>query len=356
MKVGMIGLGRMGEGMSRRLIAAGHEVHGYRNNYAKAQEQFEKGYISGCTTSLESLVQVVRKTKSIYGEKSGETIIEKDPAVFMMVVPAETVEDTINELLPLCVEGDIIIDHGNSNFKDSRRRAERLSKMGIQYLDCGTSGGVYGLDRGYCLMVGGSDTAVSVCRPLFDALAPGIHAAERLAGRDGYVLYPEEFGWMYCGGPGAGHFVKMVHNGVEYGIMQAYAEGFNILHEANAGSKYVKEGDAEVAPMDNPEDYCYDIDVSKVAELWRRGSVVGSWLLDLTADVLRSDRELSKFDGGVSDSGEGRWTVHSAVDLGVPAPVITTALYSRFESRRLGRFANKVLNGMRAMFGGHDVR
>jgi 6-phosphogluconate dehydrogenase len=204
-------------------------------------------------------------------------------------------------------------------------------------------------------MVGGGSTAVDVCRPLFDALAPGIGAAPRTGDRD-FTWYPEEFGWIYAGGPGAGHFVKMVHNGVEYGIMQAYAEGFNILHEANAGAAYVAAGDAEVAPMDNPEDYCYDINVAKVAECWRRGSVVGSWLLDLTADVLRSDRELSKFDGGVSDSGEGRWTVHSAVDLGVPAPVITTALYSRFESRRLGRFANKVLNGMRAMFGGHDVR
>ena len=356
MKVGLIGLGRMGEGMSRRMIKAGIEVHGYRNNYKKAEEQYEKGYISGCTTSLESLAQVVKQKESIYGEKSGETIYVEQPRIFMMVVPAETVEDTLNELLQFCSEGDIIIDHGNSNFKDSRRRAERLSKLGIQYLDCGTSGGVYGLERGYCLMVGGGDTAVSVCRPIFDALAPGIDGAERLPGRKGYVLYPEEFGWMYCGGPGAGHFVKMVHNGIEYGIMQAYAEGFNILHEANAGSAYVKEGDAEVAPMENPEDYCYDIDVSKVAELWRRGSVVGSWLLDLTADVLRHDRELSKFDGGVSDSGEGRWTVHAAVDLGVPAPVISSALWSRFESRRLGTFAAKVLNGMRAMFGGHDVR
>ena len=345
MKVGMIGLGRMGEGMSRRLIAAGHEVWGYRNNYEKACKQYEAGYISGCTTSVESLVQVVHKNKT-----TGET-----PGVFMMVVPAETVEDTLNELLQFCVEGDIIIDHGNSNFKDSRRRAERLSKLGIQYLDCGTSGGVYGLERGYCLMVGGADHAVSACRPIFDALAPGISAAPRTSDRD-YTWYPEEYGWMHCGPTGAGHFVKMVHNGVEYGIMQAYAEGFNILHEANAGAAYVAAGDAEVAPMDNPEDYCYDINVAKVAELWRRGSVVGSWLLDLTSDVLRSDRELSKFDGGVSDSGEGRWTVHSAVDLGIPAPVITAALFSRFESRRLGRFANKVLNGMRAMFGGHDVR
>ena len=255
MKVGLIGLGRMGEGMSRRMIKAGIEVHGYRNNYKKAEEQYEKGYISGCTTSLESLAQVVKQKESIYGEKSGETIYVEQPGIFMMVVPAETVEDTLNELLQFCSEGDIIIDHGNSNFKDSRRRAERLSKLGIQYLDCGTSGGVYGLERGYCLMVGGGDTAVSVCRPIFDALAPGIDGAERLPGRKGYVLYPEEFGWMYCGGPGAGHFVKMVHNGIEYGIMQAYAEGFNILHEANAGSHYVKEGDAEVAPMENPEDY-----------------------------------------------------------------------------------------------------
>ena len=349
MKVGMIGLGRMGEGMSRRLIAAGHEVHGYRNNVQKAEGQYDKGYISGYTTSVESLVQVVHNGRGVFGDDAFQ------PGVFMMVVPAETVEDTLNELLRYCSEGDIIIDHGNSNFKDSRQRAERCAKLGIAYLDCGTSGGVYGLERGFCLMVGGGSSAVDVCRPLFDALAPGIGAAPRTGNRD-FTWYPEEFGWIYAGGPGAGHFVKMVHNGVEYGIMQAYAEGFNILHEANAGAAYVAAGDAEVAPMDNPEDYCYDIDVAKVAECWRRGSVVGSWLLDLTADVLRSDRELSKFDGGVSDSGEGRWTVHSAVDLGVPAPVITTALYSRFESRRLGRFANKVLNGMRAMFGGHDVR
>jgi len=339
MKVGMIGLGRMGEGMSRRMIKQGIEVWGYRKNAKKAEEQYEKGYISGYTTSLESLVQVVDN---------------KGPGIYMMVVPAETVEDTLNELLQFCSEGDIIIDNGNSNFKDSRRRAERLAKLGIQYLDCGTSGGVYGLERGYCLMVGGSNTAVSVCAPIFRALAPGIGSASRTDPTSRATS--AEYGWLHCGPAGAGHFVKMVHNGVEYGIMQAYAEGFNILHEANAGAQYVKEGDAEVAPMENPADYQYDIDVSEVAELWRRGSVVGSWLLDLTATVLRSDRELSKFDGGVSDSGEGRWTVHSAVDLGVPAPVITTALYSRFESRRLGRFANKVLNGMRAMFGGHDVR
>ena len=348
MKVGMIGLGRMGEGMSRRLIKHGHEVWGYRNNYEKANQQYEKGYISGCTTSVESLVQVVHSGRGVFGDDSFT------PGVFMMVVPAETVEDTINDLLRYCREGDIIIDHGNSNFKDSRRRAERLSKLGIAYIDCGTSGGVYGLERGYCLMVGGGDTAVSTCAPIFNALAPGIAAAERTQPND--FVRQSELGWLHCGGPGAGHFVKMVHNGVEYGIMQAYAEGFNILHEANAGAKYVKAGDAEVAPMDNPADYQYDINVAEVAELWRRGSVVGSWLLDLSAIVLRRDRELSDFDGGVSDSGEGRWTVHAAVDLGVPAPVLSTALYERFNSRRLGAFASKVLNGMRYMFGGHDVR
>ena len=345
MKVGLIGLGRMGEGMSRRMMKEGIEVWGYRRNYEKAQEAYEAGYVSGVAASLESLVQVVHDREGLVG---------KAPGIFQLVIPAELVEETLNELLSFCVEGDIIIDHGNSNFKDSRRRAERLSKLGIAYIDCGTSGGVYGLERGYCLMVGGTDTAVSICAPIFRALAPGIASAPRT---DPYSSATSaEYGWLHCGPPGAGHFVKMVHNGVEYGIMQAYAEGFNILHEANAGSAYVKEGDAEVAPMENPRDYQYDIDCAEVAELWRRGSVVGSWLLDLTADVFRGDRELSKFDGGVSDSGEGRWTVHAAVDLGVPAPVISSALWARFESRRLGAFTAKVLNGMRAMFGGHDVR
>jgi 6-phosphogluconate dehydrogenase len=226
--------------------------------------------------------------------------------------------------------------------------------LGIQYIDCGTSGGVYGLDRGYCLMVGGGDTAVATCARIFNALSPGISSAPR-TNFDSDITSAEH-GWLHCGGPGAGHFVKMVHNGIEYGIMQAYAEGFNIIKNANAGAKYVREGDAEVAPMADPESYCYDVDVAEVAELWRRGSVVGSWLLDLTADVLRRDPDLKQFSGGVSDSGEGRWTVTAAVDLGVPAPVITTALYERFNSRGLGAFASKVLNGMRYMFGGHHVR
>ena len=282
-------------------------------------------------------------------------VLDKGPGIFMMVVPAETVEATIEELLAGGVtEGDIIIDHGNSNFKDSRRRALRLAKLGIQYIDCGTSGGVYGLERGYCLMVGGALYAVSTCAPIFNALAPGVEAAPRTDAMS--AVTSAEHGWLHCGEAGAGHFVKMVHNGVEYGIMQAYAEGFNLLANADAGAKYVAENDAEVAPMADPENYQYDIDVSEVAELWRRGSVVGSWLLDLSADVLRSDPELSKFDGGVSDSGEGRWTVHAAVDLGVPAPVITTALFERFNSRSLGQFGNRILNGMRYMFGGHNVR
>ena len=345
MKVGLIGLGRMGEGMARRMKARGDfEIWGYRRNYEKAQEAYESGHVDGVTTSIQSLVQIVKS------KKNGGTA----PGIFMMVVPAETVEETLNELLRHCSEGDIIIDHGNSNFKDSRKRAERLAKLGIQYIDCGTSGGVYGLDRGYCLMVGGGNTAVATCKSIFDALSPGVGAAPRTA--SGSYLTDAESGWLHCGGPGAGHFVKMVHNGIEYGMMEAYAEGFNILHEANAGAKYVKEGDAEVAPMADPESYCYDIDVAQVAELWRRGSVVGSWLLDLTADVLRSDSKLKRFSGGVSDSGEGRWTVTAAVDLGVPAPVITTALFERFNSRRLGEFSNRVLNGMRYMFGGHHVK
>ena len=344
MKVGLIGLGRMGEGMSRRMMKAGIEVWGYRRNYEKANEAYEKGYVDGIATTIENLVKVVKQNKK------GRT----QPGIFQMVVPAETVEETINELLRYCSEGDIIIDHGNSNFKDSRKRAERLAKVGVQYIDCGTSGGVYGLDRGYCLMVGGGNTAVATCAKIFDALAPGIIAAPRTQ-FDSDVT-SAEFGWLHCGGPGAGHFVKMVHNGIEYGMMQAYAEGFNIIKNANAGAQYVREGDAEVAPMADPESYCYDIDVAEVAELWRRGSVVGSWLLDLTADVLRRDGCLKQFSGGVSDSGEGRWTVSAAVDLGVPAPVITAALFERFNSRNLGSFGAKILNGMRYMFGGHHVR
>ena len=356
MKVGLIGLGRMGEGMSRRMMAAGHEVWGYRRNLKKAEEAYEKGYVSGIAYGIQQLSEVCHRGQSIYGEKSGETVYTEQPAVFMLVIPAELVEDTLNELLQFCVEGDIIIDHGNSNFKDSRRRAERLSKLGIQYLDCGTSGGVYGLERGYCLMVGGTDTAVSVCNPLFNALAPGIGGAPRTHDND-YVRQ-SELGWLHCGPAGAGHFTKMVHNGIEYGIMQAYAEGFNILHEANAGSKYVKEGDAEVAPMENPEDYCYDINVSEVAELWRRGSVVGSWLLDLTADVVG----LAAIESLANSMGELA-TLVRVVGLStllwiLGYPLLSSAVRCIHVLSRavLVLSQAKVLNGMRAMFGGHDVR
>jgi len=345
MRVGIIGLGRMGEGMSRRLIKAGIETWGYRRNLEKANEAYQKGYVSGVANDFDALVRMVHDNH----------VADKLPGIFMMVVPAETVTTTIEDLLAAGVtKGDIIIDHGNSNFKDSRRRAQELAKVGIHYLDCGTSGGVYGLDRGYCLMIGGNLKAVSTCAPIFNALAPGVDAAPRTDSESSVTS--AEHGWLHCGEAGAGHFVKMVHNGIEYGIMQAYAEGFNILANADAGSRYVAEADAEVAPMSDPENYQYDVDCAEVAELWRRGSVVGSWLLDLTAEVMRNDGELSKFGGGVSDSGEGRWTVNAAVDLGVPAPVITTALFERFNSRSLGQFGNRVLNGMRYMFGGHHVR
>ena len=249
---------------------------------------------------------------------------------FMMVVPAETVEETLNELLQFCSEGDIIIDHGNSNFKDSRREQKGYLNLACRILTVAlvVVFTVWSVDTVLWLVVQIMQYPSAIQSLMHSHQVSMQHHELTLATISGSA----ELGWLHCGGPGAGHFVKMVHNGVEYGIMQAYAEGFNILHEANAGSKYVKAGDAEVAPMENPEDYQYDIDVSEVAELWRRGSVVGSWLLDLTADVLANDRELSKFDGGVSDSGEGRWTVHAAVDLGVPAPVHFTALYERFNS------------------------
>ena len=344
MKVGIIGLGRMGEGMSRRMIKAGIEVHGYRNNYEKNCKQYEAGYISGCTTSLENLVQVVHNGTGVFGDSS------RSPGIFMMVVPAETVEDTLNgyysfvwRAILLLIMAIVIL----KTLADGRNNLQNWVSN-ILTVVLAVVFTVWSVDTVLWLVVqilqypsallslGHSHQASDL--PLVQT--PSL--MRQVPSMVGYIVDQA----------GAGHFVKMVHNGVEYGIMQAYAEGFNILHEANAGAAYVKAGDAEVAPMENPRDYQYDIDCAEVAELWRRGSVVGSWLLDLTADVLRSDRELSKFDGGVSDSGEGRWTVHTAVDLGVPAPVISSALWSRFESRRLGAFASKVLNGMRAMFGG----
>ena len=301
------------------------------------------------TTGILLQLQILWKSLVQVTKQDGES------GIYQLVIPAELVEDTINELLPLLGPGDIIIDHGNSNFKDSRKRAERLAELGIEYIDCGTSGGVYGLDRGYCLMVGGSNTAVSRCSPIFRALAPGIGSAPRTDPMSKSTS--AEYGWLHCGGPGAGHFVKMVHNGVEYGIMQAYAEGFNILHEANSGSQYVKEGDAEVAPMENPEDYQYDIDCAEVDLSY---GVVVLWLVlgYLTLPLMyyaAIERDISSM-GELAIVVRFRWTVHAAVDLGVPSPVISAALFERFNSRRLGEFANKILNGMRYMFGGHHVR
>lgn len=338
--VGIIGLGRMGENMSRRLLQKGFTTYGYRTSLDKLKEQEKVGYISLACADLAILVKAVKAK-----QKRG---------IFQMVVPAQSVEETIHTLMPLLSQGDIIIDHGNSNFKDSRRRALMLKELGIDYLDCGTSGGVYGLDRGYCLMIGGDTNAVQFCAPIFETLSPHIEGAPRLL--PNLPETPAEHGWLHCGPAGAGHFVKMIHNGIEYGIMQAYAEGFNILKQANLGSSFINKGDAEVAPMSDPENYQYQINVPEVAELWRRGSVIGSWLLDLTAEVLKNDHQLNAFKGGVSDSGEGRWTVNTAVDLGVPATVLSNALFARFESRDQADFANRILNGMRFMFGGHHVR
>jgi 6-phosphogluconate dehydrogenase len=340
MQVGIIGLGRMGENMSRRLIKQGFTTIGYRTSLTKLEEQAQLGYISQAAHSIADLV-VKTKTKQTRG-------------VFLLVVPAQTVEETIAQLRPLLQPGDIIIDHGNSNYQDTIRRAQALAEDKIAYLDCGTSGGVYGLDRGYCLMVGGDNDAVNYCSSIFETLSPHLIAAPRTDEQS--PITPAEHGWLHCGPSGAGHFVKMVHNGIEYGIMQAYAEGFNILKHANLGKQYMHKGDAEVAPMSHPEYYQYDLNIPEIAELWRRGSVIGSWLLDLTADVLRNNPNLEGYQGGVSDSGEGRWTVHASVDLGVPSPVLSSALYARFESRNHGEYARKILNGMRYMFGGHHVR
>jgi 6-phosphogluconate dehydrogenase len=340
MKVGIIGLGRMGENMSRRLIQNGWTTVGYRTSLDKAKEQEQKGYISQASNSLKELVQLTKKD----GQRG----------IFLLVIPAQTVEATLEELRPLLSKDDIVIDHGNSNYKDTVRRFHSLKTDGIHYLDCGTSGGVYGLNRGYCLMVGGEQEPVSYCAQIFEILSPELASAPRL--REDLPETPAEHGWLHCGPSGAGHFVKMVHNGIEYGIMQAYAEGLNILNSANLGSSYLNKGDAEVAPMADPEHYQYTLNIPEITELWRRGSVIGSWLLDLTAEVLKSNPTLDGYQGGVSDSGEGRWTVHAAVDLGVPAPVLSSALYARFESRNQGEYARRVLNGMRFMFGGHHVR
>ena len=333
MQLGMVGLGRMGAGIVRRLTRDGHHCVGYDVN-ADAVKTIEGEGIGGAT----SLEEFAAK-------------LEKPRTAWVMVPAGEITSKTISAVAEVFEAGDVIIDGGNTHYHDDIRHAAELREKGIHHVDVGTSGGVYGLERGFCLMIGGEDDVVERLYPLFGSIAPGIATAERTPGRSGDPS-PSESGFLHCGPNGAGHFVKMVHNGIEYGIMAAYAEGLNILHSANVG-KEVLQGDAETAPMEHPEYYQYDIDTVEVTEVWRRGSVVSSWLLDLTAQALFESPTLEDFSGRVSDSGEGRWTSIAAIDEGVPAPVLTTALYSRFASRDLDNYANRVLSAMRYGFGGH---
>jgi 6-phosphogluconate dehydrogenase len=333
MQLGMVGLGRMGAGIVRRLTRDGHRCVGYDVN-ADAVSSLEADGIGGAT----SLEEFAAK-------------LEKPRTAWVMVPAGEITSNTIRSVAEVFEAGDVIIDGGNTHYHDDIRHAAELREKGIHHVDVGTSGGVYGLERGFCLMIGGETDVVERLYPLLHSIAPGVQAAERTPGRSGPPS-PSESGFLHCGPNGAGHFVKMVHNGIEYGIMAAYAEGLNILHSANVG-KDVLEGDAETAPMEHPEYYQYDINTVEVSEVWRRGSVISSWLLDLTAQALHESPTLEDFSGRVSDSGEGRWTSIAAIDEGVPAPVLTTALYSRFASRDLDNYANRVLSAMRYGFGGH---
>ncbi len=334
MDLGLIGLGRMGANMSRRWIKAGHRVVGHARTAATVDGLVRDGAISEGATSLADLVGKLQA-----------------PRVVWLMVPAAAVDATLQELRPLLALGDIVVDGGNSYYVDDIRRSKELAAEGIAYVDCGTSGGVWGVDRGYCLMIGGPKAAVSTLDPIFRALAPGVGMAPRTPGRLGRPVDAEE-GYLHCGPSGAGHFVKMVHNGIEYGIMAAYAEGLNILHHADVGL-HEREIDAETSPLRDPDLYQYELDLPAITEVWRRGSVIASWLLDLTAQAYLQSPKLDDFSGRVSDSGEGRWTSIAAIDVGAPAPVLTTALYERFSSRGEADFADKVLSAMRFGFGGH---
>ena len=337
MQIGMIGLGRMGANMARRLIRKGHSCVVF-NRSPQAVNELVKEKAIGAV----SLADLVKK-------------LEKPRAIWLMV-PAAVVDDTIADISPHLDAGDILIDGGNSYYVDDLRRAKQLAPQRIHYVDVGTSGGVWGLERGYCMMIGGEAEVIQRLDPIFAALAPGIGAVPRTAGRDKISLEisgTAEQGYLHCGPNGAGHFVKMVHNGMEYGIMAAYAEGLSILRSANVGKQANAAADAETTPLRDPEHYQYDMNLRDIAEVWRRGSVIASWLLDLTAGALVQDQNLSKFAGHVSDSGEGRWTIKAAIDEAVPAPVLTTALYERFSSRGEADFANKILSAMRYQFGGH---
>jgi 6-phosphogluconate dehydrogenase len=332
MQLGMIGLGRMGANMVRRLVREGHSCVAFDRS-TQAVEELTREKALGAS-SLADLASKLEKPRSVW-----------------LMVPAAVVDKTIADLLPALESGDTLIDGGNSYYVDDIRRAEALAPKGIHYVDVGTSGGVWGLERGYCMMIGGPSEAVGRLDPIFKTLAPGLGDIPRTPGRE-KAGGTSELGYLHCGPSGAGHFVKMVHNGIEYGIMAAYAEGLGILRAANAG-KQAHETDAETTPLRDPEHYQYDLDLPEIAEVWRRGSVIASWLLDLTAAALLEDPALAKFRGRVSDSGEGRWTIKAAIDEGQPAPVLTTALYERFSSRGEADFQNKLLSAMRYQFGGH---
>ncbi len=332
MQMGMVGLGRMGANMVRRLMKAGHNCVVF-DVFPKSVEELAKEKATG-SSSLQDMASKLQKPRAVW-----------------LMVPAAVVDETIAGVVPYLEAGDILIDGGNSYYIDDIRRAKELAPKGIHYVDVGTSGGVWGLERGYCMMIGGPDKAVQYLDPIFKTLAPGKGNIDRTPGREKLGGTSED-GYLHCGPNGGGHFVKMVHNGIEYGLMAAYAEGLNILRSANVG-KQTHAIDAETTPLRDPEHYQYDFNLTDVAEVWRRGSVIASWLLDLTASALAGDPQLAKFAGRVSDSGEGRWTIKASIDEAVPSPVLTTALYERFSSRGEADFADKLLSAMRYEFGGH---
>ena len=336
MQLGMVGLGRMGGGIVRRLLRDGHRCVGYDHSPDAVEALAADGALGA--SSLEEFAAK----------------LERPRAAWVMVPAGEITSTTITALSEVLEPGDTVIDGGNTHYVEDIRHAAELAEKGIHHVDVGTSGGVWGFERGFCLMIGGEQEVVARLSPVFASIAPGFEAAARTAGRTGDPSQAEH-GYYHCGGNGAGHFVKMVHNGIEYGLMAAYAEGLNVIANANVGSRE-RAMDAETAPLAHPELYRYDIDTREVAEVWRRGSVVGSWLLDLTASALQESPTLEAFAGRVSDSGEGRWTSIAAIDEGVPVPVLTTALYSRFSSRGADDFANRLLSAMRRQFGGHEEK
>ncbi len=335
MRIGMVGVGRMGGNMALRLLSAGHEVVAFARQRQSLEPLVAKGAVAA-TTHAELVEQLER------------------PRAIWLMIPVQAVDGVIASLLPLLAAGDVIVDAGNSHYEEDLRRARALAEHGIHFVDVGTSGGVWGRERGYCQMIGGDREVVQRLDPIFAALAPSVDAAPRTPGRSGNPTTAEH-GYLHCGPHGAGHFVKMVHNGIEYGLMAAYAEGMNILRHADAG-KARRDVDAETAPLEHPELYQYEFDLSAIAELWRRGSVVASWLLDLTAAALAQSPKLDGFEGRVSDSGEGRWTLKAAIDEGVPAPILATAVGDRFASRGASDFSNRLLAALRFQFGGHQEK